>query len=51
MDERELRYIYRASIRLRNGRRIYAWKYGLKAFKLRVKQSLPPNPPILPDIT
>jgi hypothetical protein len=37
MDTLEDRYIYRASIRLRNGRRIFAWQYGLKAFRIRLK--------------
>jgi len=30
-------YIYTAYITTRNGRRIYAWQYGLKAFRIRVK--------------
>ena len=37
MDAEDVHYIYRASIRLRNGKRIYAWQYGLKAFRLRIK--------------
>lgn len=36
-------YIYRASIRLRDGRRIYARQYGLKAFRIRIR----PKPPDL----
>lgn len=36
MDTDETRYIYRASIRLRNGTRIFAWQYGLKAFRIKV---------------
>jgi hypothetical protein len=43
MDADEGRYIYRASIRLRNGKRIYAWQYGLKAFRIRVAP--PPEEP------
>lgn len=42
MDAFEERYIYRASIRLRNGKRIYAWQYGLKAFRIKVKRDDPP---------
>lgn len=30
-------YIYRTSIRTRTGRRIFAWQYGLKAFKIWVR--------------
>jgi hypothetical protein len=30
-------YIFRASIRLCNGKRIYAHQFGLKAFKIKVK--------------
>lgn len=37
MDNLETRHIYRASIRLPNGKRIYAWQYGLKAFRIKVK--------------
>ena len=44
MDTDETRFIYRASIRLRNGTRIYAWQYGLKAFRIRLKHSLPEQP-------
>lgn len=44
MDEDKERYIYRASIRLRNGKRIYAWQYGLKAFRIRLKHDLPKQP-------
>jgi hypothetical protein len=36
MDTDETRHIYRASIRLRNGTRIYAWQYGLKAFRIKI---------------
>lgn len=44
MDKEEERYIYRASIRLRNGKRIFAWQYGLKAFRIRVKHDLNDQP-------
>lgn len=44
MDTNDTRYIYRASIRLRDGRRIYAWQYGLKAFRIRLKHNLPEQP-------
>lgn len=32
-----IRYIYVAFITLRNGKRIYARQYGLKAFRIAVK--------------
>ena len=35
----ETHYIYRASIRLRNGKLIYAWQYGLKAFRIKVRRN------------
>lgn len=44
MDALETRYIYRASIRLRNGTRIYAWQYGLKAFRIKVTGDIPDQP-------
>jgi hypothetical protein len=44
MDKHEERYIYRASIRLRDGRRIFAWQYGLKACRIRLKHNLPKEP-------
>lgn len=44
------RYIYRSSIRLRNGKRIYAWQYGLKAFRIRVNRDDPPEQPELPNL-
>lgn len=31
-------YIYTAFITLKNGKRIYASQYGLKAFRIAVKQ-------------
>jgi len=31
-------YVYTAYITLKNGKRIYAWQYGLKAFRIRVKK-------------
>ncbi len=31
-------YVYTAYITLRNGRRIYASSYGLKAFRIRIKR-------------
>lgn len=37
MKDEEVTYIYRASIRLRNGRRIYAYQFGLKAFRIKVR--------------
>jgi hypothetical protein len=50
MDNLDRRYIYRASIRTRNGKRIFAWQYGLKAFRIKVRHSLPPSQPNLPGI-
>ena len=50
MDKHEPRYIYRPSIRLRNGKRIFAWQYGLKAFKIKLRHDLPPKEPKLPNI-
>jgi hypothetical protein len=44
MDNDETRYLYRASIRLRDGRRIFAWQYGLTAFRIRLKHNLPDQP-------
>lgn len=51
MDEIEERHIYRASIRLRNGKRIYAWQYGLKAFRIKVKPGEPPAQLELPNLS
>lgn len=48
MDQLEWRYIYRKSIRLKNGRRIYAKDYGLSAFRIRVLPD--PNQPDLPGL-
>jgi hypothetical protein len=31
--------VYVAYITLKNGKRIYAWQYGLKAFPLRVRKN------------
>jgi hypothetical protein len=44
------RYIYRPSIRLRNGRRIFAAQYGLKAFKIPVRDDYEPSQPRLPGL-
>lgn len=33
-----VQYIFRPYITLKNGRRIYAWQYGLKAFPIPVKE-------------
>lgn len=30
-------YVFRPYITLKNGRRIYAWQYGLKAFPIPIK--------------
>jgi len=50
MDNDEGRYIYRASIRTRTGKRIYAWQYGIKAFRIRMRHDQPPNQLNLPSI-
>lgn len=34
----DIKYIYVAFITLRNGKRIYASQYGLKAFRIAVKK-------------
>lgn len=34
--EEEIRYIFRKSIKTKDGRVIYASEYGLKAFKIKV---------------
>lgn len=46
----EERYIYRASIRLRNGKTIYAPHYGLRAFRIRIRAKKPPRQLSLPGI-
>lgn len=33
----DVKYIFTAYITLKNGRRIYAWQYGLKAFCIAIK--------------
>ncbi len=35
-DEEDV--VYTAYITLKNGKRIYAWQYGLKAFRICVKK-------------
>jgi|GEM_PF-3398034 len=50
MDNLEARYIYRASIRLRNGKRIFARQYGLKAFRIKVKRDEGPQQLELPNL-
>ena len=37
-------FVYTKFITLKNGRRIYASSYGLKAFKLRVRKKPPTKP-------
>jgi hypothetical protein len=41
VKDQDPHYIFTASIRLRNGKRIYAWQYGLKAFRIRVRNPTP----------
>lgn len=48
MDTDETRFIYRASIRLRNGTRIFAWQYGLKAFRIKITGDI--DQPRLPGL-
>lgn len=48
MGSIEARYIYRKSIRLRNGKRIYAWQYGKQAFRIKIKDD--PEQPTLPGL-
>ena len=50
MDNKAARVIYRASIRTRNGKRIFAWQYGLKAFRIIIRHQRLPNQPNLPGI-
>ena len=50
MDKDERRYIYRASIRTRDGKRIFARQYGLKAFRIEIRLKHPPDRPNLPGI-
>ena len=38
MKHKDKEYIYVAYITLRNGQRIYAKQYGLKAFRIPVKR-------------
>lgn len=35
----EFTYVFVASIRLRNGKRIFAAQYGLKAFRIKVRRT------------
>lgn len=37
-DEDDFEIIFTKSIRLRNGKRIFAYQYGLQAFRLRVRK-------------
>ncbi|MEC9434079.1 MAG: hypothetical protein VYD87_14340 [Pseudomonadota bacterium] len=41
-------FIFRSSIRTRNGKRIYARHYGLTAFRIRIRKKPPPKQPKLP---
>lgn len=36
-------YIFTAYITLRNGKRLYAWQKGLKAFRIKVNKSKKPK--------
>jgi len=37
-QKRSVEYIYTAYVTLKNGKRIYASQYGLKAFRIPVKR-------------
>ena len=37
-EKTSVQYIFRPFITLKNGRRIYAWQYGLKAFRIPVNE-------------
>jgi hypothetical protein len=37
-DDDDPDYIYRASITLHNGKRIFAWRYGKRAFKIPIRR-------------
>lgn len=47
MTDEAVTYIYRTSICLRNGKRIFAHQFGLKAFRLKIWES--PNSPSSSD--
>lgn len=49
MDTSTEEWIYRSSIRLRNGRRIFASHFGLKAFRIKVRRD-PPRQLELPGL-
>ena len=36
--DEDVEYVFTKSIRLRNGKRIYAWQYGLQAFRIKVRK-------------
>ena len=38
LDDVDYYYIFRSSIRLKNGKRIYAYQFGLKAFRIKIKK-------------
>ena len=38
MSKDNAEYIFTKYITTRNGKRIYAWQYGLKAFRIRVNK-------------
>jgi hypothetical protein len=39
MADEDTTHIYTASIRLKNGKRIYASQFGLKAFRIKVRKN------------
>jgi len=38
MNDEAFFYIFRPSIRLRNGKRIFAYQFGLKAFRIKIRK-------------
>ena len=45
MDNSKEQYLYCTSIRLRNGKRIFARDYGLKAFRIKLQRDLKTRKP------
>ncbi len=39
VQEGEEAVVYTAYITLKNGKRLYAWQYGKKAFRLKIRSS------------
>lgn len=41
MKDEDKEYVFTKTIRLKNGRVIHAFQYGLKAFRIKVRRSKP----------